>query len=98
MIAQITQVTLVVADELPNFDIQKNCGADVGAYGDAASKAGCVGDEKKAKATLAARWNRFSPASKSRCMTMVNDVAGGQSYVELLTCLQVAKYAPRSRP
>jgi hypothetical protein len=93
--AQIILISAVIADEVPNFDIQKNCSADSGAYGSAASRTGCVADEQKAKATLVVRWSRFSAASKSRCMSMVNDIAGGQSYVELLTCLQVAKYAPR---
>jgi hypothetical protein len=26
---------------------------------------------------------------------MVTDISGAQSYVELLTCLQVARFAPR---
>jgi hypothetical protein len=95
VIRQVTQMHPALADEIPQFDIQKNCNIDVRAYGSGETKAACIADEQKAKATLVAQWTRFSPGSRSRCMSMVNDIAGGQSYVELLTCLQVARYAPR---
>jgi hypothetical protein len=95
LVGQVALVNSVIADEVPQFDIQKNCNVDVRAYGSGQTRAACIADEQKAKATLVARWSRFSAASKSRCMTMVGDIAGRQSYVELLTCLQVAKYAPR---
>jgi hypothetical protein len=50
-----------------------------------------VADEQNARATLVSQWTQFAPDSRSRCMQMVGDPAGPQSYVELLTCLQMAK-------
>ena len=51
----------------------------------------CLTDEQRARKTLVAQWNRFSPTSKARCTSMVTDMIGDQSYVELLTCLQMSR-------
>ena len=34
---------------------------------------------------------RFSPESRARCSSMATDLIGDQSYVELLTCLQMSR-------
>jgi len=80
-----------VADEVPTFDIRKSCHADVKAYPGGGSAAGCLADEQKAREVLAGQWTQFGPESRTRCAQMVNDIAGTQSYVELLSCLQDAK-------
>lgn len=92
------QVCRVAADEVPTYDVRKTCKTDTQSYqgpGTAAPGANtasaCVADEQTARATLVAQWTQFAPDSRSRCMQMVGDVAGLQSYVELLTCLQMAK-------
>jgi hypothetical protein len=95
LVSQVVLMNPVFADDVPQFDIQKNCNVDVRAYGSGQTRAACIADEQKAKTTLVAQWARFSADSRSRCMTMVGDIAGRQSYVELLTCLQVSRYAPR---
>ena len=79
------------ADEVPKFDVKRNCHVDVTSYqGDASSKA-CIADEQQARNTLIAGWKRFPIPSRIRCSRMVGDIAGSQSYVELLTCLQMAQ-------
>ena len=92
------QVYRVAADEVPTYDVRKSCKTDTQAYqgpGTAApganTSSACVADEQTARATLVSQWTQFAPDSRSRCMQMVGDVAGLQSYVELLTCLQMAK-------
>lgn len=89
------QMSPVLADEVAQFDVQKKCKVDVRAYGSGKTKEACITDELKAKATLTTQWTRFSADSRSRCMSLVTDIAGAQSYVDLLTCLQVSKFAPR---
>ena len=37
------------------------------------------------------QWAQFSPESRARCSGIEKSDAGAQSYVELLTCLQIAK-------
>ena len=92
------QVYRVAADEVPTYDVRKSCKTDTQAYqgpGTAgpgsSTTAACVADEQTARATLVSQWTQFAPDSRSRCMQMVGDPAGPQSYVELLTCLQMAK-------
>jgi len=92
------QVYRVAADDVPTYDVRKSCKTDTQAYqgpGTAAPGANtasaCVADEQTARATLVTQWTQFAPDSRSRCTQMVGDPAGPQSYVELLTCLQMAK-------
>ena len=78
-----------LADDVPKLDYRKSCRVDVSAYGGGGNKA-CLTDEENARKTLVAQWNRFSPSSRARCTSMVTDMIGDQSYVELLTCLQMS--------
>ena len=81
------------ADEVPTFDVRKSCHADVQAYPGGGSAADCLEDEQKAREVLVSQWTQFEPKSRTSCVQMVNDIAGTQSYVELLSCLQNAKDA-----
>lgn len=84
-------ISAAVGDDVPTYDVRKSCKADVQAYSTAQSVAGCLADEQNARATLVSQWTQFAPESRSRCSQVVGDAAGPQSYVELLTCLQMAK-------
>jgi hypothetical protein len=83
----------VGADGVPKFDIKKNCKADVQAYQGGGTPKGCLDDEQNARDKLTSQWTQFTPESRARCTRLVSDVPGAQSYVELLTCLQMAKDA-----
>lgn len=85
------QANVARADEVPTFDVRKTCKADVQAYPGGGNSAGCLSDEQNARITLVNQWTQFAPESRTRCMQLVKDIAGSQSYVELLTCLQMAK-------
>ena len=90
----VAQSFAALADEVPTFDLRKTCKSDVQAFqGTAngqASDTGCLSDEQNARATLVSQWTQFSPASRRECVQLQGDAAGPQSYVELLTCLQMA--------
>ena len=83
--------SFAVADDVPKFDVRASCHADVQAYPGGGSAAACLGDEQKAREVLVTQWTQFAPESRARCTRMVADIAGTQSYVELLSCLQDAK-------
>ncbi|MFZ0094732.1 MAG: hypothetical protein WB540_05275 [Pseudolabrys sp.] len=89
------QVQVAIADDVPKFDIRKSCKADVQAYQSnadgQASSAACLKDEEGARMTLVSQWTQFAQENRTRCVRMVGDGAASQSYVELLTCLQIAK-------
>ena len=74
------------ADDLPAFDIVKNCEAE-----DAGSIAGpkaCTIDETNAKNELAKSWSSYSASAKKDCIGEAS-IGGDKSYVELLTCLEM---------
>jgi hypothetical protein len=81
----------VRADEVPTYDVNKSCKVDVQAYQGTGTRAGCMTDEQNARQMLVSQWTQFAPENRTRCAQMVGDPAGPQSYVELLTCLQMAK-------
>ena len=91
MISVCMQSLAAVADEVPTLDFKKSCHVDVQAYPAGGGGAACLADEQKAKEVLRRQWTRFAPESRTRCVKMVTDIAGTQSYVELLSCLQEAK-------
>jgi len=80
-----------LADDVPKLDFNKSCRTDVEAYPGGGGNKACITDEQRARKTLVSQWKRFSPQSRTRCTAMVTDMIGSQSYVELLTCLQMAR-------
>ena len=92
-IALCSQVTVVLADEVPTYDVAVTCHAESQGDPSAGVAAACMAQEQSARETLARQWNKFTAQSKTTCMQTETDVAGVRSYVELLTCLQIAKDA-----
>jgi hypothetical protein len=79
------------ADDVPQLDFRKSCRIDVSLYPGGGGNKACLTDEQNARKTLVSQWKQFSPESRTRCTSMVTDMVGSQSYVELLTCLQMSK-------
>jgi hypothetical protein len=75
------------ADDLPKFDIARNCRAEVVGAAIATPEA-CAKDETDAKNELTKRWSEFSASEKKSCAGEA-DIGGEESYVELLTCLEM---------
>jgi hypothetical protein len=82
------------ADGPPAFDIAKNCREEV--VGSASTTAACTNDETNAKDELTKRWSQFGESEKKSCIGEA-DIGGDQSYVELLTCLEMSTGQFRSR-
>ena len=76
------------ADRIPAFDIVRNCSAEVAAAG-TEKVAGCAKDEMDAKNELDKRWPEFGASNKQACVGE-SSIGAGQSYVELLTCLEMS--------
>jgi hypothetical protein len=78
------------ASGLPNFDLAASCrDASAGIGGTPGT---CVADEQNAHAELAKGWSTYPPAERARCSALAG-MPGFQSYVELLTCLDMAAQA-----
>ena len=78
----------VATDRVPAFDIVRNCSAEVAAAG-VEKVAGCTKDETDAKNELDKRWPEFGASNKQSCVGE-SSIGAGQSYVELLTCLEMS--------
>ena len=91
VIAFAAQFIIAVADSVPNFDYEKSCRATAVAdtAADKQSADGCITDEKDARDKLGKEWAQYPPADRDHCAKLA--VLGTPSYVELLTCLEIAR-------
>jgi|SRR5215475_16053770 len=86
--------TFMVSDSIPHLNVEALCRstvADDKAMGLALAQSfdGCMGDETAAQKQLAAVWQASAGPVRDQCEGEA--IAGGfQSYVDLLTCLQLA--------
>jgi hypothetical protein len=85
-----TQLVLA-ADEVPRLDYEATCrGAQPLTAEDRRPFQNCINDQTQARSQLERQWDSFPASAKSRC-TQEATLGGSPSYVELLTCLQIAK-------
>lgn len=94
LLAILATHLVLTAQEVPKLDVEPACKAATSAavrIGDRTSNA-CMQDENAAQAKLKQEWRTFSDSARSRC-TRLSKVGGPPSYVELLTCLELAKAA-----
>jgi hypothetical protein len=80
-----------VGQDVPTFEIAPTCRAE--SDGNKATNEACLADERDARERLVTQWQQFATVEKHRCIAASTDIAGTRSYVELLTCLQLAKDA-----
>ena len=87
------------AQELPKFNIDATCGVDRSAMKSEsqAPVSGCKQSELDAQRQLESRWSTFAAQSRRTC-SQETQIGGSPSYVELLTCLEMAegKLTPRT--
>jgi hypothetical protein len=87
-----SQLTIAVADEVPQFDMRRGCKIDSSAdpnFSMNETVKRCVNDEQSAKTQLQTQWASFIGSDRAMCMaSTTNDPATPPSYVDLLTCLQ----------
>ncbi len=77
-----------VSDTVPTFDIVRECRYEGGS---AANVERCSQDETTALAQLRTEWAQFAGTDQKTCMVTTTTTGGFASYVELLTCLEMAR-------
>ena len=82
-----TLAPIPVSDSVPQFDIVKECRFEGGS---SAIFGRCSQDEAAALSTLKMEWAQFGGADHKTCMAATTS-GGFASYVELLTCLEMAR-------
>jgi hypothetical protein len=85
----VPPVMAASGDKLPSFDINRNCSAEASGVNIQQARAGCVRDEADAKKRLQQEWSKLGSNLKRQCVGE-STIGGDQSYVELLTCLQMS--------
>jgi hypothetical protein len=78
---------IAVSDTVPKFDIVRECSFEEETT---VNFSQCSTDEAAALAQLKTLWTQFVVADKSTCIPEAT-IGGFASYVELLTCLQMAR-------
>ena len=87
------QLVITVANEIPRFNIDATCRADAAASAGIAlsqTVAACKQDEQNAHDQLVKQWAQFRPSDRAICASLASE-ADADSYVELLTCLEMAR-------
>jgi len=89
-----------VSDRIPIYNVEalgSDVSADDKASGHDADASKCVSDEKAAQQKLDSIWLTVPTGPRESC-EMLASSGGEQSYVDLLTCLQVAGWADPASP
>lgn len=87
----------MVADSVPKFDIARGCRLDnVASSGITETQPvnKCVSDEQQALQQLRKQWSQFSVLDRTTCTADTNSDST-PSYIELLTCLEMARDAKK---
>jgi hypothetical protein len=89
------QLTLV-SDGVPRFDIGPTCRTAADGVLAGRTEESCRKDEAAAQKELDGKWKNFNGADQARCTSLVHQ-GGPPSYVELLTCLELAQQVKQIR-
>jgi hypothetical protein len=89
----VTLSPIAVSDSVPQFDIVRECGFEGGSR---ATFDRCSQDETTALSELKKEWAQSGRADQKACMATTT-TGGFASYVELLTCLEIAHDAASTK-
>jgi hypothetical protein len=93
IVLMATLSPIAISDTVPQFDIAKECNFESES---SANFKMCSQDENAALAELRKQWPQLVGADKSSCL-LETRTGGFTSYVELLTCLEMARDADSAR-
>jgi hypothetical protein len=80
------------AEKPPTLEVGRSCDAAASHGLNGRTRDACMSEENAAKSTLDDKWKQFTARQHARCTGLVN-MGGPPSYVELLTCLEMAEQA-----
>jgi len=92
-----SQPVVQVADRVPRLDVEATCKASTAediavGLSEPQSLANCMHDETSAQQQLGTIWQDTEPTTRDRCLGEAT-AGGSQSYVDLLTCIQMTNDA-----
>lgn len=88
-----TSHILLVADTVPKLNYEPSCRAAVTSGSIAGrDENACKRDEETARTKLVEIWSQFTATQRAHCVQLTS-LGGSPSYVEVLTCLEMARDA-----
>ncbi|WP_046867930.1 hypothetical protein [Microvirga massiliensis] len=98
MVMLVFAGTAAAADEFPGFDIEAICRAAPRLLpSETDTYQNCVRDETEARNQLERQWASFNAGLREECVRDTS-VGGSPSFVDVLTCIQMAVGMPASMP
>ena len=85
-------LTVAAADSVPTFDTRPTCADAATEISVTRTVELCQQSEQQARAALASQWGSFPNADKQTCVGTTR-IGGFPSYVQVLTCLELARDA-----
>ena len=86
------QLVAMAVSQPPDLDVHASCRAVEPRSAPGTSREVCQRSEREASSRLTREWKDFRPADRRYCMGL-STLGGLPSYVELLTCLELARDA-----
>ena len=92
-LALLLPLAIAASDGVPRFNVEPTCKGGLGSPGMNELYSRCIEQENQARKQLEGVWTTFPAGDRSVC----SDTArmGAPSYVELLTCLEMARDAAK---
>ena len=87
----------LAADRVPDFNVEPSCRGAGNATIKGRDETACKRDEQDARTKLDQEWGQFDADQHSHCVRL-SSLGGSPSYVELLTCLELAKQSASLPP
>lgn len=91
--AVLLPLAFSVADDLPRFNFEPSCKGGLDSPGLNERYTRCISEENNARKQLEGSWSSWPAADRGQCIDTAR--MGAPSYVELLTCLQMARDAAK---
>jgi hypothetical protein len=91
-----SQLLVTVADKVPVLDARPSCSVARRSADEAKDRDNCLEEEQNARTQLIKDWGQYAASDRSDCVELAT-TGGTSSYIELLTCLEMAKAVKESR-
>jgi hypothetical protein len=86
-----TQMVVAVVDRMPQFEVEPTCRAAARAAPQMSENMdSCVRQERTARDNVQKTWMQFRASDRAHC-TSLTQIGPQPSYVQLLTCLEIAR-------
>ena len=89
----LAPLAVAVSDVVPSYNVEPSCKGGMDSPGLNERYSRCIQQEGEARKTLQASWMQFPAGDRATCASTSR--MGAPSYVELLTCLELARDAAK---